>query len=233
MNFKGLLKQNGFEITEYYEKYLKVAELLGFDDVVKCIPFDLETLKNSYAKDPYFNNHLTPIKKWDSASGFYCKGADCFYIGSDLTRLYSKAGVTYFSNSDGVSLLKTVAKKLVLDALRGEKEMNVLTCNGTYHINTEKRITLEAHFDSRGTFCGKASYSKENNVIMLFSNNTPVLFKDSKDNLYINADIKESSLLSNTTLRHIKEFIKQFCNRATPTKQEIKDFYDFHIEVNC
>lgn len=111
--------------------------------------------------------------------------------------------------------------------------MNILTFNGTHHINTEERNTLEARFDSRASFCGKASYSEENNVAMLFSYNTPVLFKDSKDNLYINADVEESLLLSNTTSRHIKEFIKQFCNRAVPTKQEIKDFYDFHMEVAC
>ncbi len=78
------------------------------------IPF----LKKSYAKNQYFNTCLTPLKKWNAASGFYCKSGNC-----NLTRLYSKAGVTYFSNSDGVSLLKTVTKKLVLDALRGEKEI--------------------------------------------------------------------------------------------------------------
>lgn len=111
--------------------------------------------------------------------------------------------------------------------------MNILTFNGSHHINTEERITLDARFDSRSSFYGKATYSKENDVAVLFSYNTPVLFKDSKDNLYINADVEESLLLSQTTLRHIKEFIKQFCNCAVPTKQEIKDFYDFHVEVVC
>lgn len=132
MNFTELLKQNGFEITEHNEKYLKVAELLGFDDVVKCIPFDLEILKKSYAIDTSFNNNLTPIKTWDSASGFYCKGADCFYVGSGLTRVYSKAGVTCFSNSNGVSLLKTVARKLVLDSLEAEKQVELKTPRGTF-----------------------------------------------------------------------------------------------------
>lgn len=112
--------------------------------------------------------------------------------------------------------------------------MKILTCNGTYHIDTKERITLEAKFDSRASFYGKANYSKGNNVAILFSYNAPVLFKDNNDNLYINKNVDSHLLLSTTTLRHIKEFVQQFCNRAVPTKQEIKDFYDFSIEgVDC
>ncbi len=118
MNFKELLKQNGFEnITEHNEKYLKVAEIIGFDEVANCIPFELKTLKWSFAKDEHFNGNITPMSQWDLASGFYSKGAVCGFIGSQLTRLYHKAGINCFSNSDGVCLLKAVARKLVLDSL--------------------------------------------------------------------------------------------------------------------
>lgn len=32
--------------------------------------FSLETLKKSFAKDEYFNDNLTPMKKWDLMGGF-------------------------------------------------------------------------------------------------------------------------------------------------------------------
>lgn len=116
MTFKELLSREEIGVTDY-SKYLKVAEYIGFDDVANCIPFDLETLKESYEEDQNFNTEITPIRVWNFASGFYESGTNYLLIGSDLTELYHKAGINCFSVSNGVSLLKAVAKKLVMDSL--------------------------------------------------------------------------------------------------------------------
>lgn len=114
-NLEDLLKNKGYgNIQGHQEKYIKIAELLGFESVVACIPFDLETLEKSYKQDPYFNTKITPINAWDLASGFKTdRYGNCSYIGSELTRLYQKNGVNCFSNSDGVCILKCVARKIL------------------------------------------------------------------------------------------------------------------------
>ena len=57
---------------------------------------------------------------------------------------------------------------------------------------------------------------------------------DNNDNVYINESINKDLLFSHTTLRHIKEIVKQFSNhkeRFNYTIKEIKDFYNFYVRA--
>ena len=122
-NLLGLLKENGHETFESHdEKYLTIARLLGFEEVKSCVPFTLDKLIRSYKNDEHFNNKITPLSKWDAASGFYTNNrtGDCGLIGSYLTYLYRQKGVNAYSCSDGVCILKSVARYMVLEALKGE-----------------------------------------------------------------------------------------------------------------
>lgn len=121
-NLLGLLKENGFEnIQDHNTKYLTIANLLGIEEVKNCIPFTMDELIESYKADEHFNGKITPISKWDNASGFYSNNRTgaCIYIGSKLTRLYNAKGVNVFSCSDGVCILKSVARSMVLEHLGG------------------------------------------------------------------------------------------------------------------
>lgn len=94
------------------EKYGRAIELLGgLDIVAKYIPSPLEVLREKIKYDTAFNN--TKMSEWDRASGFVCPPGDCKFIGGGIVPLYSKHGITSFSNSDGVCLLKEAARRLI------------------------------------------------------------------------------------------------------------------------
>lgn len=93
------------------EKYQRIIKALGYEDVKKCIPYTIDQIKKALPQDKHLNN--LPIKEWDVASGVYVSnspGARPIITGSPLTVLYRKAGVTSFSQSNGVSILKEAAR---------------------------------------------------------------------------------------------------------------------------
>lgn len=99
----------GLEVS-HREKYQRVINLLGFENVKKCIPFTLAEIKKALPHDEYLNN--LPIKKWRDASGVYVNdySGETKIFTTPLICLYRKHGINSFSQSDGVSLLKECAK---------------------------------------------------------------------------------------------------------------------------
>ena len=77
-------------------------------------------------------------------------------------------------------------------------------------------------YDNRKSFYNKAYIVRGNNLIRLYSYDTLVL-EIGKDCYKLNKLINEKLLFSNTTLRHIKETLKQFYykDNRTLTKKEI------------
>jgi len=80
--------------------------------------------------------------------------------------------------------------------------------------------TLQPKYDSAKSFYDKAKYEVRSSIdedivreVLLFSYNTHVLtlkeFKTGEVVIRLNNDIREDLLFSNTTLRHMKEFIRQ------------------------
>ena len=72
-----------------------------------------------------------------------------------------------------------------------------------------KKYELLPIYDSRKSFYCKAIIEEENENIKLYSYNTLVCTL-SNNNIILNDAVDQSLLFSNTTLRHIKEFLKQF-----------------------
>ncbi len=81
------------------------------------IPFTIETLRQSYEKDPHFNTSLTPIRVWDSATGIKVPVGQTtlppIAIGGGIWPLLSAHGITSIAQSQAVCLLKTAAKMLL------------------------------------------------------------------------------------------------------------------------
>ena len=120
--FNNVLQINWSDMA-HEDYYRKIIEHLGVDEVRTCIPFDLKTLIEAYKEDERLNN--LSIKKWDFAAGFIPHkqdAADVLHIGSKLTKLYNKIGVTCYSCSDGVCILKQAAKDMVQEHLTLQNE---------------------------------------------------------------------------------------------------------------
>lgn len=116
MNFKQFLGLNSFnklsngEELSHSDKYSKIVLALGYENVKKCVPYSPDEIKKAIVEDKYLNT--LPIKKWDIAAGFRTDGSQCILIGSRLTGLYNRIGVTSYSCADGVCILKECARMM-------------------------------------------------------------------------------------------------------------------------
>lgn len=90
--------------------------------------------------------------------------------------------------------------------------------------NEVTTFELACEFDNAKSFYGKAKIKVINNLKILYSYNTLVcaIYENCYGKKYmLNWDINEDLLFSNTTLRHIKEFLKQYYNNKDYTKKDI------------
>lgn len=86
-----------------------------------------------------------------------------------------------------------------------------------YNQKVNDMSELEPIYDSRKSFYGNAKEREEDGKTILTSYSTDVAYiKDGKP--FVNGSY------SNTTARHIKEFLKQHGFKAETTKQILKDY---------
>lgn len=96
-------------VLSHDEFYTKAIEKLGgLGKVIPFIPFELGEIEEALKKDVSLNN--LPMKKWDRASGFFDSDSRCDFVGGGIVSLYRSVGVTGFSCSDGVCVLKHAAR---------------------------------------------------------------------------------------------------------------------------
>lgn len=87
-----------------------------------------------------------------------------------------------------------------------------------------QRYELTAQYDSRASFYGKARIEADYPTVRLISYTTwvaTIRYNGQPDDKGI-AEVK--GLYSNTTTRHIKEFLKQYGFRADNSKQIMADY---------
>lgn len=109
--------ETGTELP-YREYMRRIIDKLGIENVKRYMPFDLEYLKERFKQDVYFNN--TPMLSWNYAAGFIPyidkKAKTQKYkqtnTSFDLGGLFVRNGITCFSPSEGVSVLKATARML-------------------------------------------------------------------------------------------------------------------------
>ena len=78
----------------------------------------------------------------------------------------------------------------------------------------EKYFELQAIYDARASFYGKAKIKETRSYYILYSYNTEILkYNKNNDSILFLTDCPAH--FSATTFRHINEFIKQFTNHIT------------------
>ena len=85
------------------------------------------------------------------------------------------------------------------------------------------KYELQAKYDSRKGFYKKAHVEEENGVITLISYSSQVA-RVRNGMFEINSSISKDLLYSQTTLRHIREFYKQFVSFDIISKKDLQSF---------
>jgi len=78
---------------------------------------------------------------------------------------------------------------------------------------------LSCNYSNRKSFYGKAKIDTNGNRTELFSYDTKVAIIEN------NIPVILKSNLSQTSMRHVKEFLQQYGHTAKDKKQMIKDYY--------
>ena len=96
----------------WHEYMGRVIYKLGIENIKPYIPFHPEYLVVALAEDIHLNN--TDMRKWNEAAGYYVSrnGANVVYVGGGISSLFLHNGITCFSLSDGVCVLKEAARML-------------------------------------------------------------------------------------------------------------------------
>lgn len=82
--------------------------------------------------------------------------------------------------------------------------------------------TLQPNYDSRASFYGKAIVQTEGTTLKLYSYGTYVARIHEEVSVEVRATVFDTH--SDTTLRHIKEFLKQYGFQAETAKQIMADY---------
>ena len=109
-------KITGKEV-EWHEYMGRVIKKLGIKNIKPYIPYSMNVLKKCLNEgDVHFNN--TNLERWDKAGGFRqiynarSKTIEYLRMSSGLINLLHRNGITCYSSSDTVCILKETARIL-------------------------------------------------------------------------------------------------------------------------
>lgn len=94
----------------------RVIDKLGLENIKPYIPYDINYLKEKLKANVNLNN--TSLNEWDNAAGFMptintaTRSMNFLYHRNGLSGLLVSNGITSFSPSDGVCILKEAARML-------------------------------------------------------------------------------------------------------------------------
>lgn len=100
----------------WHDYMRRVIDKLGLDNIKPYIPYDIEYLKGKLGEDVNLNN--TNMAEWDCAAGYVSyinritKTEEYKCLQGGLGNLFVSKGITCFSPSEGVSVLKNAARIL-------------------------------------------------------------------------------------------------------------------------
>ena len=103
----------GFDFSvKHSKKYGAVVDLIGKDRIARLIPLSPQELSEALKKDKNLNN--IPLKKWDAIAGVHPSGLH-YTISGELPMLLLMNGITSFSPSELVCILKECARQVVAE----------------------------------------------------------------------------------------------------------------------
>lgn len=108
------------EKLSHREKYQRIINKLGYMAVKRCIPFTFAEVMDMYKRDEHMNFKMNV---WDAASGVMVGGAfrrEARVVVTPLVSVYRRNGITSFSQSDGVCILKECAIMWIEDSIENE-----------------------------------------------------------------------------------------------------------------
>lgn len=106
----------GHEVP-WKEYMARIIGKLGLHNIKSYIPFSLDLIREKLKEDEHLNN--TDIRSWDLATGFApyinknTKTQEYERTRYGLTSLFRMNGITCYSVSEGVCVLKEAARLLV------------------------------------------------------------------------------------------------------------------------
>lgn len=116
MNINERLGITSKDDMPFREKYGKVVDLIGLENLKPLMPEDIETLAKKYEKDNNLNN--IPIGRWDAIAGYSAfvdkSGRQLYRSGnSSLKSLLQKNSINEYSPAQLVCILKEAAAEIV------------------------------------------------------------------------------------------------------------------------
>lgn len=127
MNIEEFALENGLskKLTTHDEYYQTLVDLLGYEDVLKYVPYSLKQITNALRTGDKYLNDL-PLRKWDEMTGVGARDGNCPYLNhKGLYFIYKKHRINTYSQAEGVCILKTCARMAVIR----EGLLNVNNCN--------------------------------------------------------------------------------------------------------
>lgn len=110
---------NAFGRASHKDTMNTAIASLGYENLVPLVPFSLPEIKQAYDSGDTHLNTLD-MARWDKAAGFRFIRTDddelMVMVASPLTRIYREHGINAYSCSEGVSLLKTVALRMLKES---------------------------------------------------------------------------------------------------------------------
>lgn len=116
MNIKQFMLNKGIDKDKMSHRhfYTKVVDTLGYEDILKYVPFSLIEITKAFKKDIHLNN--LDIKKWDEMSGIGMvydneyKSRRPYHNHKGMYNIYKKHGINCYSQCEGVCILKQCAR---------------------------------------------------------------------------------------------------------------------------
>ena len=116
MNVEQFMLSKGIDKDKMSHRqfYTKVVDTLGYEDVLKYLPYSLVEISKAIKKDEHLNN--LPLCKWDEMSGIGMihnheyKSMSPYHNHKGLYNIYKKYGINCYSQCEGVCILKQCAR---------------------------------------------------------------------------------------------------------------------------
>lgn len=109
-----------------WEDYMhRVIGKLGLENIRPYLPYNIEHLQERFKSDENFNN--TKLEHWETCAGMVrninrnTKVLEYIPTKDGLSAVFLRNGITCFSVSDGVCVLKEAAKILVKEECNEQK----------------------------------------------------------------------------------------------------------------
>ena len=129
MNINERLGITSKDDMPFREKYGKVVDLIGLENLKPLMPEDIETLAKKYEKDNNLNN--IPIERWDAIAGYSAfvdkSGRQLYRSGnSSLKSLLQKNSINEYSPAQLVCILKEAAAEIVEEYNQEKSNIDIL-----------------------------------------------------------------------------------------------------------